>query len=72
MVSEVVFITGISGAGKTLALNFLEDNGYFCVDNLPLSLLPQFIKLLISQKKKVKVGLVFDVREKIFFEDFNK
>ena len=43
---QVILITGLSGSGKSIALNVLEDNGYYCVDNLPVEMLPQLIELL--------------------------
>lgn len=43
---RLVLVTGLSGAGKTRAMRFLEDLGYFCVDNLPASLLPKFVELV--------------------------
>ena len=42
---EVVLVTGISGSGKSVALHALEDAGFYCVDNLPPELLPQFLRL---------------------------
>ena len=41
-----VIVTGMSGAGKSTALKMLEDMGYFCVDNLPIPLLPGFVQML--------------------------
>ena len=58
-----VIVTGMSGAGKTTALKMLEDMGYFCVDNLPIPLLPGFVQMLQNtdtEMKKVALGL--DVR----------
>ena len=43
---QLVIITGMSGAGKTVAIQSFEDLGYFCVDNLPPSLLPKFLELM--------------------------
>ncbi len=42
---KIILISGLSGSGKTIALNLLEDNGFFCIDNLPLELLPELIQL---------------------------
>jgi UPF0042 nucleotide-binding protein len=47
---EVVVLTGMSGAGKSMALNYLEDMGYFCIDNLPPQLLPELIKAYTHQR----------------------
>ena len=58
-----VIVTGMSGAGKSTALKMLEDMGYFCVDNLPIALLPGFVQMLQNtdtEMKKVALGL--DVR----------
>jgi len=62
---HVVIVTGTSGAGKSNVLNFLEDLGFFCVDNLPLPLLPQFVALCGRSVPAVdRVALVMDVRER--------
>jgi len=42
-----VIVTGMSGAGKSTALKMLEDMGYFCVDNLPIQLMPKFAEMLM-------------------------
>nr|WP_294469411.1 RNase adapter RapZ [uncultured Sellimonas sp.] len=60
---RIVIVTGISGAGKSTALKMLEDVGYFCVDNLPVPLLPKFMEMLIlpgSEYNKVALGI--DIR----------
>ena len=59
---RVLIVTGISGAGKSTALRALEDVGYYCVDNLPLPLLTQFVGLL-SASGKTQAALVIDARE---------
>lgn len=67
---NVLIITGLSGAGKTQAVRSLEDLGYFCVDNLPPSLIPKFAELCSQSKGKVnKVALVIDIRGGQFFDD---
>ena len=48
---QIVIVTGMSGAGKSTALNVLEDQGYYCVDNMPVPLIPHFAKLAKSQEK---------------------
>lgn len=58
---EFVLITGMSGSGKTVALNALEDAGFYCVDNLPPELLLQFVALE-SQHKARRVAIAMDVR----------
>lgn len=58
---EIVLITGMSGSGKSVALNALEDSGFFCVDNLPPELLLPLIKLE-KQKKTNRVAIAMDAR----------
>ncbi|MCA1031532.1 RNase adapter RapZ [Bacillus timonensis] len=66
---QLVIITGMSGAGKTVAIQSLEDLGYFCVDNLPPTLLPKFLELMKESGGKMnKVALVMDLRGREFFE----
>ncbi len=58
-----VIVTGMSGAGKSTALKMLEDMGYFCVDNLPIPLLPRFVEMFSEPEEDVKkVALGLDVR----------
>ena len=58
-----VIVTGMSGAGKSTALKMLEDMGYFCVDNLPIPLLPGFVQMLQNtDTEMIKVALGLDVR----------
>ena len=58
-----VIVTGMSGAGKSTALKMLEDMGYFCVDNLPIPLLPGFVQMLQNTDTEMKqVALGLDVR----------
>ena len=67
---EFVILTGMSGAGKTLAAKFLEDMGYFCVDNLPVFLLPKFGELCEgSELKSGRFALVLDVRGGDFVDE---
>lgn len=61
---EMVLITGMSGSGKSVALNALEDAGYYCVDNLPPELLASFIALELQHGAR-KVAIVMDVRSAI-------
>ncbi|MCI0480313.1 MAG: RNase adapter RapZ [Candidatus Dadabacteria bacterium] len=67
--TNLVIISGVSGSGKSTAMNVLEDLGYYCVDNLPMTLLPKFIELCEnSQGDITKIALVVDIREGVFFE----
>ncbi|MDA7025572.1 RNase adapter RapZ [Bacillus sp. CLL-7-23] len=66
---QLVIITGMSGAGKTVAIQSFEDLGFFCVDNLPPSLLPKFLELMKESSSKMsKVALVMDLRGRQFFD----
>ena len=69
--ASVVIVTGLSGAGKTSALNVLEDLGYFCIDNLPVAFLPKFIELSGNFSPTIKgIALVMDLREEHFLKSF--
>lgn len=58
-----VVVTGMSGGGKTTAMKMLEDAGYYCVDNLPISLLTKFVELMVNPTSEItKVALGIDVR----------
>lgn len=60
---EIMIVTGMSGAGKSTALKMLEDVGYFCIDNLPVDLMPKLQELLMIPGTKVnKVALGVDIR----------
>jgi UPF0042 nucleotide-binding protein len=64
-------MTGMSGAGKSQAVNALEDMGYYCVDNVPPSLLIKFAELPRQSKGKIsKIALVVDVRSRGMFSDY--
>ncbi len=66
---RIVIITGLSGSGKSTALKALEDIGFFCVDNLPVMLLPKFLDLQTGASSEIsKIALVMDLREKHFLE----
>jgi len=65
-----VIVTGLSGAGKSSALNNFEDLGYFCVDNLPTTLIPKFAEICSQLENKIKrVALGIDIREGDFLDD---
>lgn len=60
---DSLIISGMSGAGKSLAANVLEDIGYYCIDNMPVSLIPRFAELFSNSSAKYKkVAFVVDVR----------
>lgn len=65
-----VMVTGLSGAGKTQAIRNLEDLGYFCVDNLPPTLIPKFAEACYQTDGRIdKIALVIDIRGGKFFDD---
>lgn len=69
---EFVIVTGLSGAGKTQAVHCLEDMGFYCVDNMPPALLPQFAELCAhSQGRVPRVAVVMDIRGGYFFTDLS-
>ena len=66
-----LIVTGISGSGKTVVSHFLEDLGYYCVDNLPAKLIPSLIELWLREEVEIrKVALIVDIREPGFLSDF--
>jgi RNase adapter protein RapZ len=62
-VAELVIITGMSGSGKASVLKAFEDLGYYCVDNLPVELIPRFAELALQSAEIRRTALVVDVRE---------
>lgn len=67
---RIFIITGMSGAGKSQALKSFEDLGFYCIDNLPITLLPQFAGLIGDRRYLKNVALGIDIREGRFFKDF--
>jgi UPF0042 nucleotide-binding protein len=65
-----VVLSGPSGSGKSTAIKALEDLGYYCVDNMPVALLPRFMELLARSGEIARVAAVIDVREREFLKDF--
>lgn len=66
---RICVITGLSGSGKSTAVRALEDEGFFCLDNLPLTLLQVFIELTEKSSESIKnVAIVIDIRAKDFFK----
>ena len=66
---QLLIVTGMSGAGKTVAIKSLEDMGYFVVDNLPPELLGSFWDLINSSDDFSKVSVVIDLRVLSFYKD---
>ncbi|MGN0522002.1 MAG: RNase adapter RapZ [Eubacterium sp.] len=68
MEKELIVLTGVSGAGKSTAMGFLEDVGYYCIDNMPPELIATFVGLLEKGEEYNKVVIVTDVRSSHIFE----
>jgi UPF0042 nucleotide-binding protein len=69
--ARVMIVSGFSGAGKTVTLRTLEDAGYYCVDNLPASLIEEFVRLTFSNPNISKIAIGIDIREKEFLRDID-
>jgi UPF0042 nucleotide-binding protein len=72
---DIVIITGLSGSGMSSATNAFQDLGYFCVDNLPITMIQPFTRLVTSdddEKGIRRAALVIDIREGGFLADFEK
>lgn len=67
---QFVIVTGMSGSGKSMAVDVLEDLGYYCIDNIPPELIPKFIELCRTANKIEKAAFVVDVRGGDFFYAF--
>jgi UPF0042 nucleotide-binding protein len=66
---EVIIVTGLSGSGKSVAIRALEDNGYFCIDNLPALLMPKFIDLCEGYNEGItRIALGVDLRAGQFLQ----
>ena len=68
---NLVVVTGMSGAGKTVAIQSFEDIGYFTIDNMPPSLVPKVIELVKHSEETDKIALVIDMRSRLFFDEIN-
>ena len=68
---NLIIVSGLSGSGKTVALQALEDISYYCIDNLPANLLPQFARNLLHSpsKQTSRVAIGIDVRNQHFLEN---
>ena len=70
---EVIIITGLSGAGKSQAVNCMEDLGYYCIDNMPPRLIGEFLSLAETGTSGIdKAAFVVDIRQRNFFEDLKE
>lgn len=68
---RIVIITGLSGSGKSTVIRALEDIGFYCVDNLPVVLLPKFLSVQSTPEQGIsQVALVMDLREKSFLDQY--
>lgn len=66
---QLVIISGMSGAGKTVAMQAFEDLGYFCIDNMPPSLMTKFWELVQESGNIKKVAVVIDLRSRAFYDE---
>ena len=68
---NIFIITGLSGSGKSTAIDALEDMGFYCVDNMPVALLPKFVELPIESDSEISgLAFVMDLREKSFLSAY--
>src|SRR3989304_5968505 len=68
---DIIIITGLSGSGKTFAIRPLEDNGFFCIDNLPPLLIPRFIELCQGYQEEImRIALGVDLRGGHFLQSW--
>jgi UPF0042 nucleotide-binding protein len=68
---EIFIVTGLSGSGKSVAIHALEDNGFFCIDNLPALLIPKFIDLCEGYEEEIKwIALGIDLRGGQFLQSW--
>lgn len=68
---KIIIVTGLSGSGRTTAMKVLEDAGFYCVDNLPISFLPEFIEFSESGTEIKNLALSVDVRALGTFDEFS-
>ena len=73
LATKVVIVTGLSGAGKTQAADWFEDHGYYCIDNMPPSMIGNFLELDAFENRRIsKVAFVVDIRSDNFLEGLNE
>lgn len=68
--NRMIVVTGMSGSGRSAALKAFEDIGYYCVDNLPLPLLPEFVEYARTSEEAIRSAIGIDIRERGFAEEF--
>ena len=69
---KIIIITGLSGSGKSTAISAFEDAGFYCVDNMPVALLPKFLELPIESDFEIAgLAFVMDLREKSFLSRYS-
>lgn len=71
MKPNIVIITGLAGSGKTVALRALEDQGFYCVDNLPVTLMEPLVTIVTKDNPRINIGVDIDVREKEFLSSID-
>jgi UPF0042 nucleotide-binding protein len=70
---QITIVSGLSGSGKSTAMRALEDMGFYCIDNMPATLIPTFIELCQASTGELsRVAIAVDIRGKEFLEDFQK
>lgn len=69
---KIVLISGLSGSGKSVALKLLEDSGFYCVDNMPLELLPDLVRHHIAEGRVDRLGVSVDIRSRVNIEEASR
>lgn len=72
MALQIIFVSGMSGAGKSTVLKVLEDRGYYCVDNLPIQLIDKFVTLTMKENTNSRVAIGVDIRSGERLKDIEK
>jgi RNase adapter protein RapZ len=68
---QVLIVTGLSGSGKSTAIHVLEDLGFYCIDNLPVTLIPRFLELCANSEEPInRVALGIDLRERVSLREY--
>ncbi len=68
---QVIIVTGLSGSGKSTAIRVLEDLGFYCIDNLPVTLIPRFLELCANSEEHIsRVALGIDLRERVSLREY--